>query len=72
MGTTSTVLFIYFVIMAGFMVWIGQSKFPKEVRESWAPEDLEAMQKELDFWRYTGQIFAMLLSFLVMLWLLVG
>lgn len=36
-----------------------------------APEDLEAMQRELDFWRYVGQILLMFLSFLVMLWLLI-
>jgi len=71
MGTTAIVLFIYFSIMAGFMLWIGQLKFPKEVRESWAPQDLEAVQKELDFWSNMGKILLMVLSFLVMLWLLI-
>ncbi len=71
MGTTSIVLFIYFTLLAGFMLLLGQSTLPKGVRESWAPEDLEAMQRDLDFWRYVGQILLMLLSFLVMLWLLI-
>jgi hypothetical protein len=53
------------------MLLLGQSTLPKGVRESWAPEDLEAMQRELDFWRYVGQILLMFLSFLVMLWLLI-
>ena len=65
MGTTSIVLFIYFTLLAGFMLLLGQSTLPKGVRESWAPEDLEAMQRELDFWRYVGQILLMFLSFLV-------
>ena len=71
MGTTSIVLFIYFAILAVFMLYIGMSQFPQGVRQSWAPEDLEAMQRELDFWRYLGPIVLMLLSFLVMLWLLI-
>jgi hypothetical protein len=71
MGTTSIVLFVYCCILAGFMLLIGMSKIPQGVRQSWAPEDLEAMQRELDFWRCVGQIVLMMLSFLVMLWLLI-
>ncbi|MBU6381363.1 MAG: hypothetical protein EBZ03_09310 [Betaproteobacteria bacterium] len=70
MGTTSIVLVIFLVLYAGFMLYLGNAKLPKEIRESWAPEDLEAFQQELNFWGNFGKILAVLLGFLVVFWLL--
>jgi hypothetical protein len=63
---------IYVTLMGGFMLLLGYSAIPKEVKEALPPEDLEMMQHELDCWRYVGQSVLVIMSFLLILWLMYG
>jgi len=69
---TTFLLAIYFTLMGGFMLLLGNSSIPKEVKEALPPEDLEMMQQELDSWRYVGQLVLVVMSFVLILWLMYG
>lgn len=69
---TTFLLAIYFTLMGGFMLLLGNSKIPQAVKESLPPEDLEMMQHELDSWRYVGQLVLLVMSFVLILWLMYG
>lgn len=69
---TTFLLAIYFTLMGGFMLLLGNSSIPQAVKESLTPEDLEMMQHELDSWRYVGQLVLLVMSFVLILWLMYG
>lgn len=69
---TTALLAVYATLMGGFMLLLGNSKIPKEVKESLPPEDLEMMQHELDGWRYVGQLVLTIMSFVLILWVMYG
>jgi len=69
---TTFLLAIYFTLMGGFMLLLGNSSIPQAVKESLPPEDLERMQRGRDSWRYVGQLVLLVMSFVLILWLMYG
>lgn len=65
------VMALIFTLIIAAVLWrTGATQIPKEMRQSFSPQDLETMQEELNFRKLVGQLLAIAVTSVVLVWLI--
>jgi hypothetical protein len=66
----AAVAIVFALIVAGVLWRTGATQIPREMRESFSPQDLEVLQEDLNFRKLVGQIVVISIAFILIFWLI--
>lgn len=62
---------IIFALIIASVLWrTGATQIPREMRESFSPQDLEVLQEDLNFRKLVGQIVMISIAFILIFWMI--
>ncbi|NBO45135.1 MAG: hypothetical protein EBU87_10655 [Betaproteobacteria bacterium] len=61
-----------FVLIIAIFLWLtGAAQIPKEMRQSFSPQDLETLQSDLDFRKQAGQLTVVAVISAFLIWMII-